>query len=273
MTLILNEIKIENGLKNSYWICAADRRLTFEGKFHSNRKKIFPIRYLNATVSYFGLAVWKIGVKEVYMSDLLRDFILKNTHCYSLDNFAIRLQFFLNGKVPKNLLKEYASGFHLSGFNNQGWPHFMHFSNVIDMDEFKYIKLINKYKEPWADFLERDAKKHLNWDGQSSDKIDNKGFINRNGEIRTHALISQKFNLMMKEIFEISDFYNIDNQNKHADYVRFKFDFIAKLYEKWTDNKVIGKPIDLYILKSDGIFVQKNNKWQQLTRSHKKLRK
>ncbi len=264
MTLILNEIRIEDGLENSYWICSADRRLSFEGKFHSNRKKIFPIRNLNATVSYFGLAVWKISNKEVYMSDLIRNFILHNLDCKTLDEFAFRLQTYLNKKVPRNLLKDYPSGFHLSGFKDNGWPHFMHFSNIGDMDEFKYIKLIDKYKNPWADFLERDAKLHLHWDGESSDKIDNTGFIYRNGDIRTHALISKEFNSMMKKIFELDDFDKLIDFKKRADFVYFKFDFIAKLYENWTNNKIIGKPIDLYILKPDGILYLKKKKWEKL---------
>ena len=264
MTLILNEVRIDKGLEDSYWICSADRRLSFEGKFHSNRKKIFPIRNLNATVSYFGLAIWQICNKEIYMSDLIRNFILKNIDCKTLDDFAVKLQIYLNSKVPKNLLKDYPSGFHISGFNDKGWPHFLHFSNVGAMDEFRYINLLDKYNNPSADFLERDAKLHLHWDGELPNSIDNTGFIYRNGDIRTHVLISEEFNSMMGKIFQLSDFDKINDFKRLADFIYFKFDFIAKLYEKWTSNKVIGKPIDLYILKPNEILYLKNNKWEKL---------
>lgn len=264
MTLILNELRIEKGLENSYWICSADRRLSFEGKFHSNRKKIYPIKNLNATISYFGLAIWRIGDKEIYMSDIIKNFILKNFDCATLDDFTSKFQTHLNNKVPKNLLKVYPSGFHFSGFNDKGWPHFLHFSNIGNMDGYGYKNLTNQYKNPSADFLERDATQSLHWDGKSPDKIDNTGFIYRNGDIRTHVLISSEFDSMMKKIFELPDFDKINNDKKHADFVNFKFDFIAKLYEKWTNNKVIGKPIDLYILKPNEILFLKNNKWEKL---------
>jgi len=264
MTLILNEIRTLDGFSNSLWICGADRRLTFEGQFHSNRKKIYPIQYLGATVSYFGLAVWKIDEREKCMSDILKAFISKNSDCSSLDDFAKRLQIHLNNVVPKNLLKEYASGFHLSGFDNNKWPHFLHISNVGKMNDFKYENLMQKYKEPYPDFQDRDAKKHFNWDGINPGTAENKGWIYRNGDIRTHVLVSKKFDNMMKEVFELSDFTNLTGHKKLAEYLKFKFDFIARIYEKWTNNKVIGKPIDIYVLTPNGILENKKNKWQQL---------
>jgi hypothetical protein len=192
-------------------------------------------------------------------------FISKNSDCNSLDDFANRLRVHLNNVVPKNLLKSFASGFHISGFDNNGWPHFLHISNVGKMEKYEYNELLDTYKEPYQDFQDRDAKKYFGWDGKNPKSAKNKGFIYRNGDIRTHVLVSKKFDDLMKDIFELPDFKDLKNHKELADYIKFKFDFIARLYEKWTDNKIVGKPIDVYVLTPTGILEQKNKKWQQLT--------
>lgn len=271
MTLIVNELRTLNGLSNSYWVCGADRRITFEGRICPNRKKIFPIRYLNATVSYFGLAVWYLGTgenkKEVCLSDILLLFITKNSDCGTLDEFANRLRSHLNNKVPSILLATEISGLHICGFNSQGYPHFLHISNVGRMEGFEYLDLQNHYKAPYADFLERDARTSFNWDGTDPLSARNGGYIYRNGDISTHVVASDKFDLMMKEIFKLPNFTQRDNHKTIAEYVKYKFNFISTLYEKWTtpNAKIIGKPIDIYVLTPTGILVEINKEWKELT--------
>jgi hypothetical protein len=261
MTLIINEIRTLNGLSDSYWVCGADRRLTSDGKFHSSRKKLFPIKYLKGAISYFGLAVWIIEKKEIFLSDILKLFITQNSDCKSLDEFATRLQKHLNIKVPSNLLSDFATGFHIAGFNEKGYPHFLHISNVGKMSGFLYEDLKSKFKPPFADFLIKHAKDYFNWDGIDPLSAENKGFIYRNGDISTHVIASKKFDNMMKEIFELAGFERINNHKQQADYVKFKFEFIAKIYEKWTNEKIIGKPIDILVLTPKGILTEAKGKW------------
>jgi hypothetical protein len=56
MTILANELRINQSITNVTLIQMADRRITRGGKFDSNRRKVFEIPYLKASVGYFGLA-------------------------------------------------------------------------------------------------------------------------------------------------------------------------------------------------------------------------
>jgi len=56
MTLLINEIHSFDKLQQGFILHIADRRITDNGKFHSNRQKVFEVPYLQAGVGYFGLA-------------------------------------------------------------------------------------------------------------------------------------------------------------------------------------------------------------------------
>lgn len=261
MTLILNEITMLNGLSNAYWICAADRRITLNGKFVSNRQKIFPIKYLNATVSFFGLAIWTKGDRKYFLSEIIKQFITKNSDLQSLDAFATKLNKELNSIVPKNLLKKYPTGIHFSGYNENGYPHFLHFSNVGRMEQNKYLDLQDSFKKPFADFMDRDVTEVFKWDKKNPLSIRNGRQLYRNGDIATHVASSDIFDVMMKQIFDLPDFKKIKNHKQHAEYIKFKFDFIARLYETWANHKIIGKPIDIYVLTPKDMLYLKGDSW------------
>lgn len=266
MTLILNQVKFKSNYGDSYWICAADRRLSTYGAFHStSRKKIFPVKYINATVSYFGLAVWKYSNKEVYFSDILKNEITKLYKSKDLDDFAINLIESLNKKLPINILKDTPTGIHISGFNKDGIPCFLYSSNIGKINSsYHYENIKDKLSIP-SNHLDRDLRNHYNWDGNSFNTLSGKGFLYRNGDIRSHVISSEKLDDVLNEIFKSDDFKSIIDYKSHADYVNFKFNFIAYLYKTWSKKESIGKPIDVYIVFKDKILENKNGNWQILS--------
>jgi hypothetical protein len=262
MTLILNEIQILNGLDDCYWLVSADRRLTRKGKIEGPRKKVFPIPYLHATISYFGLASYFKDFREYYVADFMQSFIRDNHDCKTLDEFANRFHAALNQEIPSKYIKAYHSGFHFCGFNENKLPHFLHLSNVGDMEGAKYVKIMDSYKPPFADFLGNDAKEKLGWDGIDPKSVQNKAWIYRNGDIISHVYTSNVIDDAMIEIFKLPNFNKITDYKRNADYVRFKFDIIVNIHNNFAKEKTIGRPIDTYILLPGKILEKKKGKWQ-----------
>ncbi|NMB57091.1 hypothetical protein GYA19_04095 [Candidatus Beckwithbacteria bacterium] len=251
MTLIVNEIHILDGFRNTFQLAIADRRITRNGKFDSNRKKILPIPYLKATVSYFGLASFIKNSKEIYLTDWLLLFIRNNSTINNLKDFSNRLCQLLNKEIDKEILNRNISGFHISGYNNQGFPEFWHFSNINAMVGWNYGNVLPQYNQPTSDFLERDAINLFGWNGQNCDTNKNAIQFYRNGDIRTHVLAFEEIDKFMLQIFKLSDFNKLNNEEDYANYVKFKFELISLIYTNWAKNKIIGKPIDVYIFKKD----------------------
>ena len=76
MTLILNEIHVVDGLRETFIIAAADSVISNQdGTFNSIRRKLFKIHYLNGAISYFGLAGFYHQNLMNYLSDWLPSFI------------------------------------------------------------------------------------------------------------------------------------------------------------------------------------------------------
>jgi hypothetical protein len=262
MTLIINEIHVQDGLDVTFQIAAADRRIMRGDKIENPRKKLFPIYHLNATISYFGLASFRKSGKEIYFSDWFPAFIKNSSHTNDLESFANELRDTLNKEIPLAYRRKYHSGFHLSGYRQDGLPEFWHFSNISGMTGPYYNNPVENYAKPTSDFLERDAIKVFHWDEQNPKTAQNKTQIYRNGDIRAHAVVSDILDLAMNEIMKLPDFNRPKDIKEYADYVKFKFEFISYIYKNWAKKKIIAKPIDIIILTKDGLLEKKNNKWQ-----------
>lgn len=249
MTLVLNEIILLNGLKETLLIAAADRRISKQdGSYDSTRRKLFPINYLNGAISYFGLAiVFPKGQKE-YLSSWLPNFIRRNSSAHSLKIFAERLYEELNQSVPPPILKTYPSGFHICGYNDIGYPDFWYLSNIGSLKDFKYIDLRAKYIPPSSHFLERDAKHSLNWDGENPLSIRNSIQTYRNGDFRAHVAAWELLDVIYSRLLQFPDFKQPKTTEDYRDYVKFKFEFIAYIYKNWAKKKIIARPIDVIVL-------------------------
>lgn len=116
MTLVLNEIHLIEGLKRTFLIAAADRRLTKpDGSRHDAHPKLFEIPYLNGAISYFGLAEFTKAGKSVRMWDVLPAFVRSHATLPDLGTFSAALRDELERAIPKSLLKENPLGFHICG--------------------------------------------------------------------------------------------------------------------------------------------------------------
>jgi len=250
MTLVLSEIHIRKGLLDSVVVAAADRRITREQQYDSTRKKLFNIRKLNAAISYYGLAeVYpaRQRAKSEYLSSWLPTFIKNHSDAKSMEDLALSLREELHKIVPKETLARHASGFHICGFNEDGFPDFFHLTNVTKIRGDKYAEVEDQYQRPSSDFLGRDARKTLDWDGQSTMAIKPGGVIYRNGDFKSHALAAELLDEMLERFFTFPDFRRPKTPEDHRDFVKFKLEVIAYTYKKWAKSKLIGRPIDVIV--------------------------
>lgn len=159
MTLILNEIHLLDGLNKTMLVAAADQRISKpDGSYEATRKKLFTIPHLSATISYFGLASVYPGGKIKYLSDWLPKFINTQSRTLNLETLAQNLRDALHRVIPQSTLQGQPSGFHIAGYNSQGFPEFWHLSNIGDMRGFQYVDFKPRYGPPSPDFLGRDAR-------------------------------------------------------------------------------------------------------------------
>ena len=249
MTLVLNEIHSLDGFRDTLMIAAADRRISnLNGTYHSTRKKLFKINYLNGAVSYFGLASVYSGRKIVFLSDWLPDFIRRTADATDLRSFATRLRNELSRIMPKDILCKHPSGFHICGYQENGLPDFWFLSNIGSMKGFNYTCQDN-YAVPLSQFLQKDAKANFGWDGSNLGSAkSNIVQIYRNGDFRMHVAAWEKLNSIFNELQNFPDFNRPQNPEQYGDYVKFKFEVIAYFYKKWAKRKIIARPIDVFVL-------------------------
>lgn len=248
MTIITNEIYLLDGLTKSILVSAADSRVLEPNGRYSTHRKLFEIPYLRAYISYHGLAQVFPSRKPVYLSNWLPNFISDHTSICDLREFAFSLRDALHTVIPPQVLKVNHSGFHLLGYNSRDFPDFWYLSNIGGMDQFVYKDLHDRYREPTQDFLERDARKHLGYDGVNPQSAQNKGWIYRNGDIRAHAVMWGKLDEILTGMFQFDDFTQPISVNGYENYVRTKLEILAHIYKKFAKKKIIGTPIEVHCL-------------------------
>ncbi|MCK5603762.1 hypothetical protein KAR91_17880 [Candidatus Pacearchaeota archaeon] len=249
MTLIFNEIRTGSHFRDAFIVSAADRRVSkLDGSYDSTRKKLFDVPYLQATLSYFGLAALDFGRRRVYMTDWLRRFIRRTSDASSLEEFARRLHSDLDTFIPTSILRSNPSGFHLSGFDSESRPDFWFITNIGGMNRFQYTNLRGRYSEPESHFLGRDAVRHLNWNGGRAIRAGTS--IYRNGDLRSHVVAWEKLDSITNELAQFPDFHIPTRLREYGEYVRFKFEILAYYYKHWASRQIIARPIDVIILTS-----------------------
>ena len=249
MTLIVNEIHLLDGLNKTMLVAAADQRISNpDGSFKAIRKKLLRIPYLSATISYFGLASVYPKSKEQYLSDWLPHFINAQSGVPDLQTFVQNLRDALQRVIPKSTLRDYASGFHISGYNSQGLPEFWHLTNIGGMRGFQYVDLKPRYGPPSPDFLERDAQKNWGWDGSDPSSAKNGVQTYRNGDFRAHVVAWKVLDKIIAELAQFPAFKIPSNPGEYGQWVKFKFEFIAYLYKQWANKEIIARPIDVCVM-------------------------
>ena len=243
MTLLINEIHVNQNLNDSYILQIADRRITERGKYLSSRQKLFRIPYLNACVGYFGLA--QISSK-IFLSDWLTNFINKSNFCASLEEFSCLLCKDLNCSVEKVFIEKNVSGFQVCGYNNNNYPEMWFVRNFTKMVGNDYEGLNLKY-EVDEEFLNSEAHKH-GFNGKDPDIASPFITYYINGDVLPfHSIWLEldKFVIKMSAGHNIKD---ISTEKSIIKLGRWKMMVISTFYNQFTKNKIIGKPIDVEML-------------------------
>ncbi|MEK6301492.1 MAG: hypothetical protein AABO41_12280 [Acidobacteriota bacterium] len=249
MTLLLTEIYVGTDMHDVTIIFAADRRISYEKKFHALCKKIFRVPYLNAGIGFFGLAEVGRRPHATPMSDWLTSFINKNHDARTLRDFAHRLNDELNGAVPRTSKTSNPSGFHIAGFNQDGLPEFWFVRNIETMDQHSYMGFLDHYSVT-EDFLTRDARREIGYDGASLKIPEPRMRAYRNGDIRGHVVAWKEFDRVLKNVLlgflDLQDFRSLRTISDYVEFTKFKMELIAAVYEKYCKASLIGKPIDAF---------------------------
>ena len=255
MTLIINEIHINAKKSDCYIVACADRRITYKDSTKKEmNKKLFRIEYLNACVSYWGNTRIKNnqGNYET-LSSWLPNFIKKSSSITNLYDFSVLLRSALNKKMHTSDLRSWDSGFHLSGFNNDNNPEFFHFSNTNwQVEKGKYVNTSFAYREPYADFAERDYKSFFEGNKIDWTKLKAIGHQTyRNGDFTIHEAAWKKLDEAFDSIFGHNNFtFKRDRDDKNLyEYYKFKLKFIGDVYQRWGQTKNVGGPFDIVILR------------------------
>ena len=252
MTLVTNEIHLLDGFRRTILVFAADRRLTDyrDGSFAGIGQKLFRIPYLEAGVSYFGLATYRNRGGEFRMTDWLRNFIRRAHATRTIRDFALRLRNDLNATIPRSVLSQRASGFHICGYNGEGLPDFWYLTNIGGMDNFQYNRFAPEYAEPSRDFLDRDARDSLGWNGTDLTSVRSEIWIYRNGDYRPHSLLWDRLGAFIDGMSQTPNFAALrrTTTENYERIARFKLGVIAHFYRKFGRSQTIGTPIDVFCL-------------------------
>lgn len=249
MTLVLNEIHILDSLDDTFIIAAADRRIKGRDGKNKSWKKLFEIPYLHGAISYYGLAEFIPNGKSEYVNfpTFLTSFIRNNSDVDNLETFSFRLKKELNRVVPSTFLRKYSSGFHICGYDDNGYPDFWHISNVGELSEFKYLNPKDNYQDP-ANDLRKSNLPEVDWSGNNPMSVKNRHIVYRNGDFRAHGVVFDFVDAIYSYLSKFDIFIRIDAREQYRDYVKIKFEILAYLYKKLTKTKAIGGPIDVLLI-------------------------
>lgn len=243
MTLLINEIHVYGNLQNSFILQIADRRITKNGVFVGNHKKLFRIHYLNACVGYFGLA--QIN-SVVYFSNWLSNFITHSSGISSLEDFSKQLCGQLNTVIDKTLLGEGPSGLHVCGYNAQNLPEMWFVRNIEGMDGNTYKGFKRSYFFD-EQFLTGPARE---WGFDGTNSVVNNNFINYfvNGDVRPFHLIWRQLDQFVEPMLLGSNFKHLKDINDLANTAKWKMQVISTFYQQFAKKKIIGTPSDVFVL-------------------------
>jgi len=244
MTLITTEIHVQKEICKSIIFMAADRCMSRRGKHAGIARKIFPISNLKAGIGFFGIAEILINKQWKSMSPWLQNFIAKNYNVGSMRSLARLLKKELDKNIPNDVKRKYPSGFHLTGFNSEGYPEFWFVTNIGGMKGTAYTNL-KDYFSISEDFLRRDLGK-LGYDGIKPTIPAIKNQCYRHGDTRAHIIVWEKFDRILMEFFSLPDFKPIKSVKGYEDLLRFKMQLIARIYKKWCRVSLISTPIDVF---------------------------
>jgi hypothetical protein len=237
MTIIANEIRIRRSIADVTLIQVADRRISINGKFHSNQKKIFEVPHVKGSVGYFGLAQ---PTTREYFSSWLPNVISKSHGTRTIKEFAQYLMDELNRNVAKSLLRTNPSGFHVCGLADDGIPEFYFIRNIERMEGPFYKGFKDSYSCS-EDFRTRDAIRDNNGQLRELDSLHDIILWYVNGDLRSFWEFWLPATQFIDNFQLNSEFPDLKSDLERA---KWKLRVIAQLYGRYAKQKVVGGPID-----------------------------
>ena len=183
-----------------------------------------------------------------YFSSWLPNFIKQNANVRTLNQFAHELRDLLNRTVDKTFLKERVSGFHICGYNAKRFPEFWIVRNTdcFENGVYRNFKTIYYCDE---EFLKRDARSpDIGFDGVNPEIVGYARQYYVNGDIRPFHLIWKELDKFLYGMFAFESFSSPKTQTEMEDLAKWKLSVIAGFYKKFARKKLIGTPIDAFIL-------------------------
>ncbi len=237
MTILVNEYHIGASITDATLVQVADRRITVNGNYHSSRKKVFKIPYLNATIGYFGLAQ---PHQRDFFSSWVPNAIRNGTGIANLHDFVNYFLSRLNHDVSKTLLRNNPSGFHLSGFASDGIPEFHYIRNIDQMNGPYYNGFRDHYYHT-EDFRSRDAIQNTNGTARPISNVANAIFWYVNGDLRSFWSFWQPVHHFVEQVGNDPSFSRPSSLSERA---KWKLEALASFYHSFARQKIVGKPID-----------------------------
>lgn len=233
MTLLATEIHNHQDIDRAVIVFAADRRITLQGTSFDTSQKIFRVQGMQAGIGYFGLAAVPDRNQNRPIAEWLQDFLLTNSPWTDLEILASDLASQLNVVVPRTSRETYVSGFHVAGFSSRGVPEFWFVRNVDD----DRATLFGEYGAR-EDFQSRDAAAVGPGEYQ----------VYRNGDIRAHVTAWERIDQALGILLNTQDFRALSGPDDYAGWARFKMETIARFYQEYCTQSIIGEPIDAFAI-------------------------
>lgn len=229
MTLLTTEI--HRLLDRDIVVFAADRRISRGKTPAGERQKIFHYPQHRLGVGYFGLAEVP-GLTSVQpMAEWLQDFFYAVRTGQSITSIADQLTEALNSAVPSECRSAEHSGMHLAGITGDDRAEFWFIRNFDDNG--------NLFRGPYEareDFRCRDA---LVLPTSAT-------AIYRNGDVRAHVVAWSEIDQSLGHLLGQESFRHLSTTADYVDWVKFKMETIARFYERWSTESIIGLPVDCF---------------------------
>jgi hypothetical protein len=229
VTLLTTEI--HRLLDRDIVVFAADRRISRGATPAGERRKVFHYPRHRLGVGYFGLAEIPGQTSVQPMAEWLQDFFYTVCAGQSIRSIALQLTEALNATVPPACRSSEHSGMHLAGLTGDDRAEFWFIRNFDDKG--------NLFRGPYEareDFHSRDALM----------LPINATAIYRNGDVRAHVVAWSEIDQSLGHLLGQEPFRRLNTTADYVDWVQFKMETIARFYERWCTESIIGLPVDCF---------------------------
>ena len=231
MTLLTTEIHVHED--RSFVIFAADRQISRGGRPAGSARKVFRAQGGKVGIGFFGLAELDTEGSHESVSAVIEGFLNKAPAGAGPQSVAELLLAKLIQVVPYADAMKEPMGFHVSGIASDGMPEFWYVRNIDDQG----LPTGNGF-ELREDFRRRDL----------AELPQGKYVIYRNGDIQAHTAVWSSVDQSLGSLLGSPSFRGLTTPEDHESWVRTKMELVAAFYERFAMEKLIGNPIDSFVI-------------------------